>query len=102
MPSRCEQRRGFRFSARPRLCGLAIQRHDTPPSFTAASARARAMRCHWPPDKSVPPSYPRASTVSSVARFVAPADSRAARTMSSGAPAGATLSRSGNSRRIKS
>src|SRR2546429_5440639 len=52
------------------------------PYTTLFRSRASATRCHCPPDRSVPPSYPRASTVSSEARFAAPADSRASRTRS--------------------
>src|SRR6267142_1694780 len=74
--------RRSKISASPRTssCAVGSSSSTTPaPIVTAAKARASATRCHWPPDKSVPPSYPRARIVSSVANFVAPADARAPR-----------------------
>ena len=36
--------------------GLVEQHHAGAARETAHNARASAMRCHWPPDRSVPPS----------------------------------------------
>ena len=63
-----------KISASPRTssCAVGSSSSTTPaPSCTAHNARARATRCHCPPESSVPPSYPRASTVSRLARLAA-------------------------------
>ena len=48
-----------KISASPRTSSWAVgsSSSTTPaPIFTAHSARASATRCHWPPERSVPPS----------------------------------------------
>src|SRR4030095_6218620 len=68
---RVASRMRSKISASPRTssCAVGSSRSTTPaPSCTAHSARANATRCHCPPDRSVPRSSPRASTVSSSAR----------------------------------
>src|SRR5258708_5036221 len=82
--------RRSKISASPRTssCAVGSPSSTTPaPSLTAARALATATLCHWPPDRSLPPLYPRARTVSRAARLAAPADSATARPPASGAPA---------------
>ena len=65
-------------SPRTSSCAVGSSRITTPaPSRTPHNARASATRCHWPPDRSVPPSYARDSVTSSPARRPALARSSA-------------------------
>lgn len=44
----------LRFASNIELRGGFIEQHDTGARWTAASALASAIRCHWPPERSVP------------------------------------------------
>jgi len=89
-----------KISDSPRTSSIAVgssRSTTSAPAPTLAIARARATRCHWPPDRSTPPGYPLAIGAPRSARPSAPARSSAASTSVSSAPSGATLSRRGSS-----
>ena len=46
----------LRLAAHVELGRRLVEQHEARAEATAHSARASAMRCHWPPDRSVPPS----------------------------------------------
>ena len=92
--------------ASPRTSSWAVgsSRSTTPaPRRTAHTARARATRCHSPPDRSIAAGVLRREHACRAARGGRPRRRRGRRARPRrGAPCGATLSRSDSSKRVKS